>query len=57
MDFYIIWFELLQELYGKLESEKKVWRTLPEILQSCNRKNAGKTAPAHGLYLEKVDYL
>lgn len=36
---------------------KKSVEDLPEILQSCNRKNAGKTAPAHGLYLEKVAYL
>jgi len=30
---------------------------LPFILQSCDRKNAGKTAPAHGLYLEEVRYM
>ena len=36
---------------------KKSIEELPGILQSCNRKNAGKTAPAHGLYLEKVEYL
>ena len=36
---------------------KKSVEDLPKILQSCNRKNAGKTAPAHGLYLEKVAYL
>ncbi|QFG00835.1 tRNA pseudouridine(38-40) synthase TruA [Psychrobacillus glaciei] len=26
------------------------------ILESCDRSKAGKTAPAHGLYLEKVEY-
>ncbi|WP_144512711.1 tRNA pseudouridine(38-40) synthase TruA [Bacillus sp. FJAT-22090] len=36
---------------------KKSVDDLPAILQSCNRNNAGKTAPAHGLYLEKVKYL
>ena len=29
-------------------------KELQEILLLCDRKNAGKTAPAHGLYLEKV---
>ncbi len=29
---------------------------LPRILHSCDRKRAGKTAPAHGLYLEEVRY-
>lgn len=36
--------------------DKKDVADLPDILASCNRKNAGKTAPAHGLYLEKVAY-
>lgn len=26
------------------------------ILESCNRKKAGPTAPAHGLFLEKITY-
>ena len=37
--------------------DKKDVTDLPDILASCNRKNAGKTAPAHGLYLENVEYL
>ena len=35
---------------------KKNVDELPGTLQSCDRKKAGKTAPAHGLYLEKVEY-
>ncbi len=35
---------------------KKEEEDLQAILQSCDRKNAGKTAPAHGLYLEEVRY-
>ncbi|WP_419960323.1 tRNA pseudouridine(38-40) synthase TruA [Psychrobacillus sp. BM2] len=35
---------------------KKTVESIPEILLSCARKEAGKTAPAHGLYLEKVAY-
>lgn len=35
---------------------KKSVESLSEILLSCSRKEAGKTAPAHGLYLEKVAY-
>ena len=26
------------------------------ILESCDRRNAGQTAPAHGLFLERIDY-
>ena len=29
---------------------------IPEILKSCDRRKAGPTAPAHGLFLEKVFY-
>jgi tRNA pseudouridine38-40 synthase len=29
---------------------------IPEIIARCDRKAAGPTAPAHGLYLEKVFY-
>ena len=36
---------------GKRQAEQ-----LPAIITSMNRGNAGKTAPAHGLYLERVFY-
>lgn len=35
---------------------KKSVESIPNILSLCARKEAGKTAPAHGLYLEKVAY-
>lgn len=36
---------------GRISHEK-----IDEIIASCDRKNAGVTAPAHGLYLNKVVY-
>ena len=36
---------------GKIRSEE-----FPEILKSRNRKRAGPTAPAHGLFLKEVKY-
>lgn len=36
---------------GKIDS-----KCIPEIISSKDRKNAGHTAPPHGLYLEKVLY-
>ncbi|MEK4231107.1 tRNA pseudouridine(38-40) synthase TruA [Solibacillus sp. FSL H8-0538] len=36
---------------GKCEA-----KSIPQVIASKNRNNAGKTAPAHGLYLEKVFY-
>ena len=36
---------------GRISAE-----TLTDILASCNRKMAGPTAPAKGLFLEKVFY-
>ena len=36
---------------GKINPEQ-----ISEIIKSCKRENAGKTLPAHGLYLVKVDY-
>ena len=36
---------------GKIEPEK-----IPEIIESKKRENAGKTLPAHGLYLVEVNY-
>ena len=29
---------------------------IPEIISSCDRSRAGMTAPAHGLYLNRVFY-
>ena len=36
---------------GKIEPEQ-----IPEIIKTQKRENAGKTLPAHGLYLVSVDY-
>ena len=36
---------------GKINSEE-----IPEIIESKDRKNAGKTLPPHGLYLVEVTY-
>lgn len=40
----------------EMHEGKIPYDAVPEILESRDRKNAGKTAPAHGLYLEKVFY-
>ena len=34
----------------------KISRSISEIILSKKRENAGVTAPAHGLYLTKVNY-
>ena len=31
-------------------------KTITDIINSKNREVAGQTAPAHGLYLKKIDY-
>ena len=31
-------------------------KTIADIINSKNREIAGQTAPAHGLYLKKIDY-
>ena len=36
---------------GKIEIEE-----IPKIIESKERAKAGKTLPAHGLYLVKVEY-
>ena len=36
---------------GKIEPDM-----IPEIIESKKRENAGKTLPAHGLYLVEVNY-
>lgn len=42
---------LLDVGLGKIKPEE-----IPDIIESKDRKRAGKTLPAHGLYLVKVDY-
>ena len=42
---------LLEVGIGKIEAEK-----IPEIIESKDRSKAGKTLPAHGLYLMEVYY-
>ena len=42
---------LLDIQKGKIEKG-----SIPDIIESCDRENAGVTAPAHGLYLNKVFY-
>lgn len=42
---------LLRIAEGKIKAD-----SIQEIIQSKNRNNAGKTAPPHGLYLNKVFY-
>ena len=37
--------------FGKIEPEN-----IPKIIESGDRKLAGKTLPARGLYLVEVDY-
>ena len=34
----------------------KINKTITDIINSKNREVAGQTAPAHGLYLKKIDY-
>ncbi len=34
----------------------KINKTISDIINSKNREVAGQTAPAHGLYLKKIDY-
>ena len=49
--------------YGKDISKRYYNKTemflpeeIPEIIESKDRQKAGKTLPAHGLYLVKVEY-
>ena len=42
---------LVEVGYGKIPAD-----SIPEIILSKNRKKAGRTAPAHGLYLAEVYY-
>ena len=43
---------LLEVGLGKIEADN-----IPDIIESKNRQNAGKTLPAHGLYLVEVKYI
>ena len=38
--------------FGKISAED-----IPKIIESKDRSKAGKTLPAHGLYLVEVKYL
>lgn len=42
---------LLDVGLGKIRAEE-----IPEIIESKDRQRAGKTLPAHGLYLVEVKY-
>lgn len=37
--------------FGKIRPEE-----IPEIIEAKDRTRAGRTLPAHGLYLVKVEY-
>lgn len=43
---------LLEVGLGKIEADN-----IPDIIESKDRQNAGKTLPAHGLYLVEVKYI
>jgi tRNA pseudouridine38-40 synthase len=47
----IITGTLIEVGFGKLKPDD-----IPEIIESCDRRRAGRTAPAHGLYLVEVYY-
>jgi tRNA pseudouridine38-40 synthase len=52
-------YNMVRTIAGMLLAVGKGWNTpadVKKILESCDRKEAGKTAPAHGLYLENVTY-
>ncbi|CAM3243744.1 tRNA pseudouridine(38-40) synthase TruA [Filibacter tadaridae] len=52
-------YNMVRTIAGMLLAVGIGWNTpadVKRILESCDRNNAGKTAPAHGLYLESVDY-
>ena len=56
MGFYIIWSGLLQVHLWEVGIGKRDPDDIEEIIAAMDREKAGKTAPAHGLYLEKVFY-
>jgi tRNA pseudouridine38-40 synthase len=51
--------QMIRALVGtvvEIGQGKRSSRAMKEILQSADRRAAGYTAPAHGLYLVRVDY-
>lgn len=52
-------YNMVRTIAGMLLAVGKGWNApsdIKEILEMKDRKAAGKTAPAHGLYLERVTY-
>ncbi len=52
-------YNMVRTIAGMLLAVGRGWNRpedIQEILQACDRNKAGKTAPAHGLYLENVTY-
>nr|WP_192597163.1 tRNA pseudouridine(38-40) synthase TruA [Sporosarcina limicola] len=52
-------YNMVRTIAGTLLAVGKGWNTpadVKRILESCDRKEAGKTAPSHGLYLDSVTY-
>lgn len=52
-------YNMVRTIAGMLLAVGIGWNTpadMKRILESCDRKKAGKTAPAHGLYLDSVTY-
>ena len=50
---YIIWYVLLQVLFGEVGIGRRKIDNVSHVVASGNRDKAGKTAPPQGLYLEK----
>jgi tRNA pseudouridine38-40 synthase len=40
----------------EIAAEKRSVTEIPAILAACDRRAAGETAPAQGLFLTRVDY-
>ena len=52
-------YNMVRTIAGMLLAVGRGWNSpedVKRILKLCNRNEAGKTAPAHGLYLESVTY-